>query len=230
MQPSSIYFILALICVIVGFIAGALVSTLFSEREKKQMRNEGDLLPEGIDREQFIQLLRLWRKEDGALVTELRGRILTDVKQASTAQRLELEEITEKWQAWLGIRPNGKQPAVQPDPQPAPVEKTAVQSTPVPARPAAPVVESANENHVSPVAPAADGGSMVEQINEILQEGLTLTNQQHSVKITQDLREGIIVWFDGGRFVGVDEVPDPAIKKLIRAAAAEWERRSESPK
>lgn len=227
MQPTSIYLILALICVIVGFIGGALVSTLFSEREKKQMRSEGDLLPEGIDRETYSPLLRLWRDASGAVVTELHGKVLIDIKQASTAQRLELEEITEKWQSWLGVSLTAAKPAPGADPRPVAVEKPAVQSAAVPVREApAPV-----EMEIDPASAAAPGsGSMVEQINEILQEGLRLTNLQHSVKITQDLREGIIVWLDGGRFVGVDEVPDPAVKKLIRAAAAEWERRSEVAK
>ncbi|GAP15618.1 hypothetical protein LARV_03410 [Longilinea arvoryzae] len=227
MQPSSVYLILAVICVIVGFIGGALVSTLFSEREKKQMRSEGDLLPEGIDREQYTQRLRLWRDADGALVTELRGRILTDIKQASTAQRLELEEITDQWQNWLGVRLNVTRPAAQPEPQPAPAEKPVVQPVVVPHQPEMP---NSNPDNGILVKTPDGGGSMVDQINDILQEGLVHTRLQHSVKITQDLREGIIVWLDGGRYVGVDEVPDPDVKKLIRAAAAEWERRSETPK
>ncbi len=227
MQPSSLYFILAVICVIVGFIGGALVSTLFSEREKKQMRSEGDLLPEGIDREQYTQLLRLWRDSDGALVTELGGRVLTDIRQASTAQRLELEAITDRWQNWLGVRLNVPRPAAQPEPQPASPEKPVVQPVVVPPQVEKPDGIPDNGNLV--ITPAGSG-SMVDQINDILQEGLAHTRLQHSVKISQDLREGIIVWLDGGRYVGVDEVPDPDVKKLIRAAAAEWERRSENIK
>lgn len=231
MEQSTVYIVLAVICIIVGFIGGALISMLFAERDKKQLRKEGDLLPEGIDRERHTALLRIWRDADGALLIELRGRIIADVKQASTAQRLEIESILEQWLGWLGvdlkIPKSTQEPKLQPLPQPikppvTPVMPQAV-AEPLPAPDLAAVISS-------PVIPKPAVGpkSMVEQIDDILQEIVSHSAfSQRSVKITQDVRDGIIVWMDGGRYPGLDSVPDPEIKKLIRAAAAEWERRSD---
>jgi len=70
--------------------------------------------------------------------------------------------------------------------------------------------------------------SMAEQVDEILQEMIGKSSQSHrSVKITQDPHGGIMVLLNGGQYSGLDSVPDVEIKALIRAAAAEWERRSE---
>lgn len=223
MEPITIYSILAFICITIGFIAGALVALVFAEREKKQLLKEGDLLPEGIDRERHTALIRLWRGGDGTILVELNGRILTDVRQASTAQRLELEAVTEKWHKWLGVRfempRRPEPPKPQVEPVKAPVSVPAA-SAPTPVAPAVEIPIGAAPKIVD------RSKSMVEQIDDILQEMVSRSGQQCSVKITQDIREGIIVWLDGGRYVGVDGVPNPAIQKLIRAAAAEWERRS----
>lgn len=223
MEPITIYSILAFICITIGFIAGALVALVFAEREKKQLLKDGDLLPEGIDREQHTALIRLWRGADGAILAELQGRILTDIRQASTAQRLELEAVTEKWLKWLGVRfemPKRPEPSKpQPEPVRAPVSVPPA-STPKPPTAGLELPLGAAPQTVERPK------SMVEQIDEILQEMVSRSGLQNSVKITQDIREGIIVWLDGGRYVGVDGVPNPEIQKLIRAAAAAWERRS----
>lgn len=225
MSSTTIYIIFATICVIVGFIIGALVALFFSEREKKQMGKAGDSLPEGIDPDRHSLLLRLWRSPEDALLVELNGRVLVDIRQASTAQRLQFEAITEKWFNWLGLplqmpkseAPSKSQPAAAVEP--APIRPS------VPAQPAA----KPGDGKANPVSAApASAGSMVMQIDEILQDMLRNSDQrQHSVKLTQDFREGIIVLVDGARYVGVDGVPDPEIKRLIHAAATEWEHRSE---
>lgn len=68
---------------------------------------------------------------------------------------------------------------------------------------------------------------MVEEIDEILQDLIDHSDQQHSVKLSHDFHDGIVVWVDGARHLGVENVPEPEIQRLIRAAVAEWERRSE---
>ncbi len=229
MASTTIFIIFAAICVIVGFIIGALVALFFSEREKKQMSNAGDLLPEDIDPDQHTQLIRLWRTAGGALLVELNGRVLTDIKQASTAQRLEFEAITEQWFKWLGLRFDLPKTEVKPTPQPTPAVEPAPVYPPVrPSAPPRPTAATANASVVTTPQTPVSSDSMVGQIDEILQDMIRNSDQQqHSVKITQDFREGIIVLLDGARYVGVDGVPDPEIKGLIHAAATEWERRSE---
>ena len=230
MPTNDILIILGVICIAVGFIAGALVAMLFADRDKKIHDSNVDVLPEGINRETYKPLLRLWRSPDGKLLVELAGRILTEVKQSSTAQRLELEAANEQWLTWLGLPHEERKVAAEPKLQP-PVQP-ATRSEPILPRPAP---ESRPEVDVvaaitSPPVLKATGSvkSMVEQIDDILQELVSQSILSHrSVKITQDFRDGIVVWLDGGRYPGLDSVPDGEIRKLIRAAAAEWERRSE---
>lgn len=238
MEQSTVYIVLAVICIIVGFIGGALISMLFAERDKKQLRKEGDLLPEGIDRERHTALLRIWRDADGGLLIELRDRIIPEIKQASTAQRLEIESIMDQWLDWLGVNlkipKSAQEPKVQlqPQPQPQPIKPpvTPVMPQAVAEPLPAPDLVAAISSPVIP-KPAVGPKSMVEQIDDILQEIVSHSAfSQRSVKITQDVRDGIIVWMDGSRYPGLDSVPDPEIKKLIRAAAAEWERRSDRAK
>lgn len=230
MPTNDTLVILGVICIAVGFIAGALVAMLFADRDKKAHGPNVDVLPEGINPETHKPLLRLWRSPNGGLLAELAGRVLSDVKQASTAQRLELEAINEQWLTWLGLPHEVRKAAVEPKLQPpvqsaAPSEPVLPQPAPAP-RPAVDVVAAIT----SPPVPKPSGGtkSMVDQIDEILQELVSHSSQSHrSVKITQDLRDGIVVWLDGGRYPGLDSVQDEEIRKLILAAAAEWERRSE---
>lgn len=238
MDQSTIYIVLAVICIAVGFIGGALISMLFAERDKKQLLKDGDLLPEGIDRETHTALLRIWRSTDGRLLIELRGRILTEVRQATTAQRLELESVMDQWLRWLGVNleisksdqepmPPVFQPA-QPSAPPAPAIMPQAVAESLPPQDIAGAI-----SNLGKAKPEKAGGpkTMVEQIDEILQELVSRSAfSQRSVKITQDVREGIVVWLDGGRYPGMDSVPDPDIKNMIRAAAAEWERRSEHSK
>lgn len=238
MDQSTVYIVLAVICIAVGFIGGALISMLFAERDKKQLLKDGDLLPEGIDRETHTALLRIWRAADGNLLIELRGRILAEFRQATTAQRLELESVTDQWLHWLGLNLEIPKPAPEPKPPVfQPVQPSAPSVSPImPQAVAEPLPPQDIAGAISTLGKAklekASGPkTMVEQIDEILQELVSRSAfNQRSVKITQDVREGIVVWLDGGRYPGMDSVPDPDIKNMIRAAAAEWERRSEHSK
>ncbi len=70
--------------------------------------------------------------------------------------------------------------------------------------------------------------SIVEQIDEVLQEMLPnspLAGQ--IIKLVEDAKEGVIVWIGARRYHGIDAVDDPEAKALLRAAIAEWERKTE---
>jgi hypothetical protein len=72
-----------------------------------------------------------------------------------------------------------------------------------------------------PVAPA---GSMVDQIDAILQARLIGTPlEERGIFLTQSPEGGVNVYVGLTRYSGMDEVPDPEIKAAIRAAITEWE-------
>ncbi len=71
--------------------------------------------------------------------------------------------------------------------------------------------------------------SMVEQIDEILQDIISRseTPTRH-IKLMEEKNEGVIVWVGQEHFVGIDTVTDKSAVDMIRAAAKEWERRTET--
>jgi hypothetical protein len=72
-----------------------------------------------------------------------------------------------------------------------------------------------------PVAPA---GSMVEQIDAILQARLVGTPlEERGIFLAQSPEGGVNVYVGLTRYNGIEEVPDPAIKTILRAAITEWE-------
>jgi hypothetical protein len=82
-----------------------------------------------------------------------------------------------------------------------------------------PVVESAKKGN----------GSMVEQIDDVLQEVIEKSNKPDmKIRLVEEPKEGVIVWVGHEHFIGIDAVPDPIVKDLIRAAVKEWDRRTES--
>ena len=66
-------------------------------------------------------------------------------------------------------------------------------------------------------------GSMIEQINEILERKLTSAgNAPRGVRLAEG-PGGTVRVFVGLQAYNMEEVPDPAVRQLIRQAVAEWE-------
>ncbi len=69
--------------------------------------------------------------------------------------------------------------------------------------------------------------SIVEQINEILQEKLLSSPLGNKgVRLVEDPKLGVVVWVGLNHYNGVDAVTDPEVKAILRSAAAEWEQRA----
>lgn len=67
--------------------------------------------------------------------------------------------------------------------------------------------------------------SIVEQINDILQEKVAVSNQPNTTVKLQETPQGALVWVGAQSYQGIDTVPDGFAKDLIRAAVKEWEKR-----
>lgn len=73
--------------------------------------------------------------------------------------------------------------------------------------------------------PASAPKSIVEQIDEILQEKLAASSSTEEVKL-QEIPNGMAVMIGFKRYESVDAVPDPTIRTLIKEAAREWNERA----
>ncbi len=81
----------------------------------------------------------------------------------------------------------------------------------------------------TPVPPAKiEPLSIIEQINEVIKR--LAANTQFEVKnihLVDNGHQGVVVWVGSEHFEGVDEVPYPDVKQLIKAAVAKWEEEIE---
>ena len=67
--------------------------------------------------------------------------------------------------------------------------------------------------------------SIVEQIEDILQEMIAGTPlAAHGLHLHQDPARGVIVQVGTEYFEGIDSVPDPEIKSVLKSAVAAWEK------
>ncbi len=86
--------------------------------------------------------------------------------------------------------------------------------------PRPPAVESKPLNQKPALPPVV---SMVEQINDIIQEKIKLTGQAHlSVRLIENL-QGEVKALVGVESYPLDEIPDPGVQAFIRECVSEWE-------
>jgi hypothetical protein len=109
--------------------------------------------------------------------------------------------------------------SASPSSNPTPVQPAPPPSQPIPQSVAPRPSTIAKEDRPSPPA-----GSIVSQIDSILQARLAGTPlEERGIFLTQSPEGGVMVYVGLTRYNGVDDVPDSEIKAAIRAAISEWE-------
>jgi hypothetical protein len=73
--------------------------------------------------------------------------------------------------------------------------------------------------------PAPVMKSIVQQIDDILQEKVARSSLAETGIKLQELPQGVLVWVGNQSYQGVDALPDGEAKDLIHAAVKEWEKR-----
>ena len=176
-------------------------------------------------------LLRL-KSENNQLRLDMDGQRVDTTVPLAPAQRKRLIDLLTLIRPFL----EGGQPA-QAAPRPAPVSPPVSTSAPLtPAEQA--MFANLTQPKVEPVParislipkkkserPAA-ALSMVQQIDEILQLKLADTPLAgQGIKIQEAPGGGVMVMVGLKKYEGVADVPDPAIKAVLQAAVAEWEKK-----
>ncbi len=236
------FFLLA--ALLVGVFIGALVSWLFSNKENEAPPNaELEALHEL--RRQYQERVGLWvERASGKLVVRMGNHMAGSPQELSEPQQKQLQTLMREWLSWMGFANSmpaapAPAPAAGPAPEPAapPTPPPAVLVTPPPAEPVlpkpagnAPLVAVPDLQISLAPKPAAEPPkpkSIVEQINDILQEKLlTHPLRVKGIRLVEDPKMGVVVWVGIEHFNGVDGVVDPEVKALLKAAVAEWEQRS----
>jgi hypothetical protein len=170
-------------------------------------------------------LMRI-KNEGGYLALDLDGTRV-DTTSLTADQRKRLIEMLNLMRPWLEGKPVTApvQSPAAPASQPGPISQAA-------STPPAPVTPSPALQPVAPRSttiakedrPIAPAGSIVTQIDTILQARIAGTPiEEKGVFLSQSPEGGVMVYVGLTKYQGIDEVPDPEIKAAIRAAITEWE-------
>jgi len=217
--------LLYLLIGVLGFLLGALVVLLWSERERRgetpaeqtthtaaeeaptAEAEESDAswphTPPFID-ETYVPVARLWRdRATSQLLVEVDGTLHATPDTLTDEQRQRLSTAAEGWTLWLGLHPPA--PPLPTPPMPATLTE-----------PAEALLAAQNER--------ARSGSIVAQIDEILQDMVSESDYRDMViHLKEEPTHGVVVWVNNQRFESVEDVPDEGIRALIQAAVRRWE-------
>ena len=228
MQITPLFLILA---AIIGLLIGLLVASLFQPRENKGSGVITETPPD-LAKDGFAEAARLWYSPDGKkIITELDGGFYHDYETLSAEQKARVDKFVESWNTWAG-KTVEMAPAVRyvPGMPDLPVRKEP-QAAPMPVNDwsineALKEVEE-NEKGKPPkeVAPKTIAGQISDIIDKML-EGNPL--REKGIKLIENSSHGVDVWIGMEKFDGIDAIPYPEVKSLIRQAVAQWERESEN--
>lgn len=194
-----------------------------TEKENKPVVEPRPAAPEKVTVKVDDPGLMRIKNEGGYLTLDLDGTRV-DTASLTPDQRKRLIEMLSVMRPWLEGKPVAaplKSPAAgsaQPStPASPPLVPPSPASQPVASRPATIAKED------RPIAPA---GSIVTQIDSILQSRIAGTPlEDRGVFLSQSPEGGVMVYVGLTKYAGIDEVPDPQIKAAIREAITEWENR-----
>lgn len=162
-------------------------------------------------------LLRVWVNAAQRPALDLDGQTV-ETAPLSEPNRKRLLNLLTIIRPWLEGKTTAAAvpPAVQAVPLVSPSPSTQVNAVPS-TRPTAPVTKDEK-----PAAPS----SIVEQIDEILQARLAGSPlADRSIRLQESAEGGVIVWVGMQKFAGVNDVANPEVQAVIRAAIAEWEKK-----
>ena len=235
MSPLTMQLLAAFACAIVGFIAGVLVTLLWSEKEKK-IASDAAFAEPAVDKNR-VEVARIWRdKKTGNLLTEIDGKVYKDEGELSKTQRTELKYTAMSWAGW--VLGNDDAPKPEPEVKPSAVAASPAvviaQPAPLPPVPAPPPARAPADdaktdkggNKKGKVEEPPRPKTMVEQIDEILAEQIKGTPlENRGLRILQN-DVGVTVWVGLDHYDGIDSVTDPEIKAAVRRAVETWEKQA----
>ncbi len=203
MDDNTLFLIIAIISISIGYLAGSLISSNRKRSEEQE--------PPQPEQPQFPDdALHIWRdSQSKQIVLQIGERLYKSSDVMSTTEKKFLGGLIAYLQRWLGITPP------EPAPQPAPPPQA-----PEPAQPSvSPFVTEPSE------VPFSEK-SIVAQIDDILQEKIFDTPlKDKGIRLMENLDGSMRVLIGMDQYDDVSSIPDETIKAAIRAAVRDWEQR-----
>jgi hypothetical protein len=218
---AIIFLFVAIFCI--GAAIGGLIERALKKRAKPPQPEPVSMpspVVNTLAEAEDVEVLSAWRTRNNKVWLAMDGARLNDKAALQPGQYQRLLNLVIDLRPWLEMtRPDTPAPAL-----PQPSIRTAA---PVPAV-VQPQVQAGNKK-TAPVeeaaAPAPVLDSIIQQIDKVLQARLvTSPFKDRDIQLVEG-PGGIVLVKDGVKsYEGVDGIPDPEIKDLIRQAVAEWEK------
>jgi len=209
MDTTSIF--LYIVFASLGVAVGALIQRAQNRRSAlphSQVSTTGSLTEKKLSSEGDLEILRAWRTLSGKVWLEMDGARLNSIESLQPDQRRRLMSLLLDLRPWLENTPAAAAAEIQPRP---------VATAFPPAKKGKP---GAEQNKPVPVLK-----SIVEQIDDVLQPKLLDSPfKDRDIHLTE-APGGVVLVKDGLKmYDGIDAVPEPEIKALIRQAVIDWEK------
>jgi hypothetical protein len=213
MDTTTIFLLFLVACL--GAAAGALIQRAQNRRSAPPAPKEPDSAASPGNKlasEGDVEIMRAWRTLSGKLWLEMDETRLNGKEALQPEQRRRLVSMLGDLRTWL-------------ENAPTPAAISEVPSSPIiPAITPAPSIKK-GKNASETAKPEPVLKSIVEQIDDVLQTTLSGSPyKDRDIHLTEG-PGGIVLVKDGlQKFEGIEAVPEPEIKALIRQAVTEWEK------
>jgi len=234
--------ILIIVAAIAGYVIGIVDSRMTAAMQKKisddtaakdttvaaAIAEEQERVGEHVVLKVSIDKTLKWR-------LDLDGKRLDDPNTMSAEQRQRVVSVVVQMRPWIDGKP-AQVAAPLPEPMPealpslrslsaANLSQTAIPSTPQPRVDPMRGLRSLLKSDVK--APGEGKGvSIVAMIDEVLQAKLSGTTLlDRGIRLEEGSTGEVIVYVGHDRYHGVDAVPDPEVRAIIKSAISDWEKK-----
>jgi hypothetical protein len=229
---------LLLLIALVGIGLGYALGMVFSRPRREDYQTEGEVVaPDSA----LVEVARLWRVPgERDVYPEIEGQVYNLVDDLTDDQWKRLYQATEDLRYWMKGYLHMAEPAASGPAAPsvsASMEGTDIskksnstnnklRSSTKPTPPSLNPVTVLARAVASDVNVDVSQPSIAAQVDEILQEKLDESPlKSRGIRLMELPNRGMVVMVGMDQYDGVDAVPDPNVRDLIREAVAEWEAR-----
>ena len=210
---------------LVIFCIGAAAGGLIERALKRRSVPPPPLAPSTLNKDTLaeaedVEVLSAWRTRSNKVWLAMDGTRLNDKAALQPGQYQRLLALVLDLRPWLEtVRP--AVPKAEVIPQPI----RPIAPAPVPTQPPVQAGKKTSASADEAVAPAPVLDSIIQQIDKVLQAKLeTSAFKERGIQLVEG-PGGIVIVKDGiNRYEGVDGIPDPEVKTLIRQAVTDWEK------
>jgi hypothetical protein len=234
-EITPLYLVLAGLA---GLLIGLLVAGLFNRGEKNAPKES--TLPEELKKEGFTEVARLWyTPNEKRIMPEIDGEFYKEFSAFSEEQQKRVQKMAELYSAWAK-KPTQvdeqkfslpstievpQKPFIEPENQSEPARQPAgFQIRPIPKD----TIDQFNTPEpvefteiVKAIRPATIAGQVSEIVDEMIK---TTPLREKGIKLIERPDHGVDVWIGMEKFNGIEAIPYPDVKKLIKAAVTRWEQ------